>query len=902
MNNVANAPIEDVMKPFSPIGIPVCTTIEDSIWKDTAESPKVGKISSENHREDENIDHAVPDEKSNLNLRRMFIRPKSGKAPNPKDTVVIQTKENKVATPASKSTSFFSTLLSPKHLSIQPHESAIEVTAPSTVLNASPKRRGIFHRSQLRSPKASKNGTSVTDSNLETLDGINVNSSLFPMVNVPVEDPSNRFNIKSNAEPDKTHCMKKLDVDMGNVDVLKEGEQYITKDQVKVQISKAHQTRQPINFFRKPKASNETKRQIAKNFNKDLRTAKPKTKELEVKLSANIDEKIFVENLQVSCAETSPGELKSKANIPGLSIRNSVKNVPLVEEKKTVETSVKMDNKSAPIIVVDHRSSKKIEAIGKFDNESAEVLAKEPQVTKQKEYLPKIKESHISNDDENSRLYTSDDTVTDTELTEVAKVVVPLENEKVSMGTSSTKDGNVDCVSTETSGVGSSVTGQNKDKQKTDTTETAWIASFLDWCTPKASAGKDTWMNCSGEEVKVYTTEAQVEDSNKKDESALLDEVISEFNECHDFYTAGLNMKPNATVTAGHCGSQIIEWMSPKTRQVVDETTEQVIDEPEKALPDEKEINVPVSQLEEKISENLDHEGTEIALTNFTLPAENRLFKGLFGKSFRTSVKPTTAATRQKNARAVASETILESSKCEKKNRVNLLRTIFRNKKNLTEQSTVNEGKVAVEMAKIDSAPESSLKVQMKRADPPKATLFTFTSDDCTSEAPQPTIVEKIDDEVVSSVNYLVMVKSKRQSRKQKIENAQDIIDDLIKDKPVEKVKQSENDAEYHYRVNAVSDEALEDIKSSISETTGGSFLSSTLEIEDKVSPALPTKPSENIRDKKGAKGMQSTRATRFPYRRKEEDSVGVSVNSGINSYNDDLSVAFAPAVGKWLW
>ena len=88
----------------------------------------------------------------------------------------------------------------------------------------------------------------------------------------------------------------------------------------------------------------------------------------------------------------------------------------------------------------------------------------------------------------------------------------------------------------------------------------------------------------------------------------------------------------------------------------------------------------------------------------------------------------------------------------------------------------------------------------------------------------------------------------------------------------------------------------------------GDSFLSfkdDKLEVEEKSAATnvekkpVQSKPTAPARTKKG---MPSTKAARFLSRRKDEDSVGVSLNSDINSFNDDLSVAFAPAVGKWLW
>ena len=128
----------------------------------------------------------------------------------------------------------------------------------------------------------------------------------------------------------------------------------------------------------------------------------------------------------------------------------------------------------------------------------------------------------------------------------------------------------------------------------------------------------------------------------------------------------------------------------------------------------------------------------------------------------------------------------------------------------------------------------------------------------------------------------------------------------------MENVANNEKDEEYQYRVNAVSDEVVEDMRSSLSDTTssmvGDSFLSfkdDKLEVEEKSAAtnvekkAVQSKPTAPARTKKG---MPSTKAARFLSRRKDEDSVGVSLNSDINSFNDDLSVAFAPAVGKWLW
>ena len=129
-----------------------------------------------------------------------------------------------------------------------------------------------------------------------------------------------------------------------------------------------------------------------------------------------------------------------------------------------------------------------------------------------------------------------------------------------------------------------------------------------------------------------------------------------------------------------------------------------------------------------------------------------------------------------------------------------------------------------------------------------------------------------------------------------------------------ENIVNEEKDMEYKYRVNAISDEVVDDTKSGLSVTSSSmvddSFLScndENLEREEKHIPIANAKkkslPTKSIVRTRAKKGEPSTKANNFLSRRKEDhDSVGVSFNSNINSFNDDLSDAFAPAVGKWLW
>lgn len=953
---VHDDPIQAVMKPFSPIEVPVCVSIEDAILKhavlDGPPSEDVVPVEKASEMESSNDANMIRNSKPyHTFLRRMLPKAKHVIPLKNTSVEVVQCSDCEIVTPAPKSMNVISKLMSPKRSSIVESETSIEVeAAKSTSLSKSAmssKYFGIFKRS----PSNAASGNTASTMHINSVHDLNVTPSLLPLANIPVE--SNSTNVKNIAIESGSQSMDMIYVGNCDNEIPDSTEPVIDveKDSFRSKNTKANQKRKS-SLFGRTKASNETKRQIAKKFRQKSRSQSTKQREHDVKLSAKIDEKIFVENLHVTCSESSQQANKTANENMGTSISNAVKSVRNDEAKQSVETA----DQAAPIIVVDHRSSKKVEAFGKFEIEAQTECLQEPQIRIPKILLPNIKTSQSSTDDENNRLYTSDDTVTETELTEVAKLDVPFDEEQNKNISDAVSDDNIDDTTTENSEVVSSMKSGNKNNQNSSDIDTAWITNLIDWCTPRASTDINKWMNCAGQEVTVTSVSdpRATEEATKKEESTILDEVISEFNECHDFYADTLNLKTNrgevdqqTAVPGSDWGTQFINWMSPKSRQVVVETTEEARDETENELLEQKEF-IP-SIPEDKVNENSDHEGTEIALTNSEHVISRRPgyspFKGVFGKPIRSPFNkgkgglPLRVTRFQKKGlgtHEVVNEPVKENAQHEKAKRVYSMRHFFRNKASLPKQSKqselaickVEEGLPVV--IEEDTSKELP-KIEEKQTDPKNAALFTFMSDDIVTEAEQPIRAEalpeshvKMCDEVESSVNYLEMVKSKRQSRRQKMENGQDevadfsvqaqeIIDDLVNSNPTAKITKTpneENDIAYKYRVNAVSDEVVEDMKLSLSEATfsivGDSVLSSIDEKQENATP-IAKAVRENLATKRVAptrsrKGIPSTKTNRFLSRRKEEDSVGVSVNSDMNSFNDDLSVAFAPAVGKWLW
>jgi hypothetical protein len=204
--------------------------------------------------------------------------------------------------------------------------------------------------------------------------------------------------------------------------------------------------------------------------------------------------------------------------------------------------------------------------------------------------------------------------------------------------------------------------------------------------------------------------------------------------------------------------------------------------------------------------------------------------------------------------------------------------------------------------------------------------------------------LKDVDEEVESTVNYLEKIKNKRHARKMTEEDqvetpirhsergqsdkiqeksAQEIIDDLLEaklDLTKERTVQVNNNTEFQCRVNAVSDEDVDmsDASSSIINDKVSFFTADTDTVQvvtpttqinkgkflvKNVPSKPPTKPqtASAVRSKKSIlPKILPKRAPVRAVRRKEEDSVCVS--AGNKSFDDDLSVAFAPAVGKWLW
>jgi hypothetical protein len=189
--------------------------------------------------------------------------------------------------------------------------------------------------------------------------------------------------------------------------------------------------------------------------------------------------------------------------------------------------------------------------------------------------------------------------------------------------------------------------------------------------------------------------------------------------------------------------------------------------------------------------------------------------------------------------------------------------------------------------------------------------------------AGQPQMVE-LDDDVESSVGYLAEVKSKRLSRKKLNEKSEKSTEEIHHLTEAKSDKNEEKLDQINCRVSAVSDEELNEMKTNVSYTSSfpASFLTSKEEHEGKDSylsskeekegtdiPVLEKAKMETLaqgfgKRLKTKRGVPATKTNRRPTQRKEEDSVGVTVNSQLNTFDDDLSGVFAPVTrgGKWLW
>jgi hypothetical protein len=947
INDLENDPIKAVMRPFTPLGVPVCASIEDKILsRSTVDSPISANPQSDNICEmKETPVEQFKNEKSNTMERAKTM-----------DTNVLDQKKNdKVAALSPKWTNAISKLLSPKRSSAVANDTSADVITRSDTPSKNFSRRfGAFKRS----PSKVSTEATVLELSLDSAHKVNVIPPLVPQSTVPVIDTSHDNIAKSIVEEPESPS---VDVDFSDNDLpTNKMLEISTKGEQKPRNNQQRKS----SIFGKAKASNEEKRQMAKKFQNKTRKVAAKHKEHNVKLSAKIDETILVEDVHVTCSESSPNMKNVTAFVP------DPPTPEVGEESKAIEATtncgtelqslVVPDHQPTPIIVVDHRSSRKVEAIGKFENKAPKQIEDTSQCD-----VPKLLLSdtslHAANDESN-RLYTSDDTVTETELTQVAKLDVPLDTapEKSIPDTVTMNDDQVDAATTENSDTISSSNCRGKSIQLPSKPEPAWISSLVDWCTPETSTDINKWMTCTGQAINSSTIDQRTaENPVRPNGTSAIDEVISELNECHNFYADSLNLKtkakspeefaPHVEMTS-NWGSQLIEWMSPKSKQIVVEKSEQEKCENERALLETKEAaNVPVQIAEEKAIQNDIQEGTEIALTNFECSADDtqvkrsRFFssKGMFGKTLRTPFKQTKAnlpatVPSRKNDDAefceVTTKPDIESAKHDTNTRASAFRRFLRIKAKVESKSEKNKKTVDIvcddcslkpknsdkQVILRKPTPKKSLNALTKQANPPnqvkklKPDVGMVESQSLQVDAVENHVVvgngqnESIDSDVESSVRYLEFVKNKRKTRKQKIDIGPD------KAVAIENGFNGGNDIEYQYRVNAVSDEAVEDTKLSVSVTTSSivdsSFLSSiyekteneensTVKVEKKM---VPRKATATTRAKKG---MSSAKTNRFLSRRKEDDSVGVSLNSNnINSFNDDLSVAFAPAVGKWLW
>jgi hypothetical protein len=980
VNDPLNDPIKTVMEPFSPIEVPVCATIEDTILK-TVSPASLSLEKMEEGKDTETIKVTAVETSSPKEPPRQRVKDVKSLMRNVfrKSNTTTVCKTNHVLPDTSgdsiplKSPSEFpdsdqqsvgvlsskigTALLSPKRRAlIVASDNGIEAevlkcNSPKTFI--SPRNFGMFNGKAWPNNTTSKFPAKAPDNAPD----VDTDERIVEQVAVPIDDAANSGEKLCIADKSDAHDAEAP----GSVSTKEnEPEEYSDLemqrgDSIAVPIE-SKSPKKIFGFFGRARLSNETKRQMASKLNRKSTKVTPKVKEHDVKLSAVIDENIIVENLVTNC-EKGPkiiGEMKA------------------AKVETHVEDTIpkQADVQATPVTVVDHRSSKKVEVVSKFENKAAASDEKETELSPNL-FLFDIKTSNKSNIVEDNRVYTSDDTVTDTELTEVAKLDVPLlETARATPISVTISDERKDSVS------GIKLTDSTrvdvKGIENAIDSEFTWMTTFIEWCTPKNSTDINKWMDCGvqGKGISIPTEKEKVNlpEKDQKHDSAMLNEVIAEFTECNDFYADSLTFKTNKNdKDIGDAGKdwsgKLMEWMSPKSNRAEMETAvalktstqvEPVTNgEPglecydvQCKVPDDNDVSNGGDAQEgpgNDTQENKGCEGTEISLTSLKNSADTNCKSQRRGHSM---IK--TLGFPFKKAKKSNQQVNEQSSKGEQpenaERRITRFGKLFANK--------TKKGKEG----DSDNSPTENVDSPAKQmqTDRPNAALFTFTSDDCLTEKHHTGVqvgressdvnvvkqtFEKRDDvgprqcleEIENSVSYLELIKSQRQSRRNRkeeveVQSTQDIIDDLDRTKYRVTAKNSGDntkDIAFQYRVNAVSDEIVDGLETSESEATstmlGGSFLSSKEDMQGKdscttsrdcsnvkKSKAIPTekkwkplvKPTKRIPES-GIANMTK----RVPESaRKEEDSVGVSLNSALNSFNDDLSVAFAPKVGKWLW
>jgi hypothetical protein len=1065
VNSTENDPIKAVMEPFSPIEVPNCATIEDIILKTVSPTFLLSEeIEPENEREmAKSLDKAETNTMEVIQPKKVpksqfwsFGRPKLSNelipidehkplkvektSINPLEKSVIAGQPNKPSMLTKVlSSKIGSALVSPKKAAVADSETSIEVE----MLNSNSPRRDsnqlnfrFFKRSSLISPtkktidaKMFENSAKQKPEMVLPNDDDDTDASMIPFATIPVDEST----VDAVAPP------LEHDAATGNIENTNVGgadQQYnnigmnTTPQTIDVNFTKNAQVLKvkqlpPKRFFGKKRDSNEKKRYLAKMMNEKFHKVERKRKEHQVKLSAMIDDKILVEDLHVNHSESqSPTKVTQPATYD---------KIPSVSNKHYEKPKVtKLDESETPIIVVDHRSSKKIEAIGKFESNSTAPCIRPAALS--------VKSETVNSADADDQLYTSDDAVTETELTQVVKLDVPCETDHVPRIP--------DNVIVDERELDSNIcdrdplySSKKKNVETSSKDESSWMTTFVDWCTPKSTIDIKNWMDCgikheSKSPDKENTKDrAVLKEKSKQCNNEALDEAIVNFKECHDFYAESLNLKGQNGVNEIQIANenhssvdvdqpnqdwsmQLMEWISPKSKQLICESKAVLDAVPETEIISEMTAKHDIGQPIESQG-TLHHEGTEIALTNFESPADNRqkspyrgylATKTMFGKSLRKRfgrikhtqpMKPSTASSARQLPLAI-SETKLDKSSTETKVGRIPFRKLFRTEIAETkadanvpitekralksilpklanvpdipatlatvhidevaeakaeEDIPITEKRVLPSLAKVPDVPATSAPGYVE---PPNSTLFTFTSDDTgTNEMPivdtksstqkgccdSSNIVNRmighedddniiseqlrgkaVDDDVEESVKYLAIVKGKRHATRKRndesVANSKDIAAAMLDKVSGNKLDHDSKDMEFQYRVCAVSDEAVEEIKSNGSEASFSmkfaSFVSSKEEPQGRDStypsydesleraevPAPNETNSKRASSKKLVWGKKAipNRSTNRVNRRKEDDSVGVSFNSGNNSFDDDLSVAFAPAVGKWLW
>jgi hypothetical protein len=658
---IENSPIQEVMKPFSPISVPVCATEEDPIMKnlsevclsdealETAHDVKSNELTPKNLLVNEVKSKNLTRKKLWSSIFAIFGRPSRGKSikDEKRSVLKLESLDTEIGANGCKNASDQGNLhFSRKEVGCVVESltrDEVEVVKPATPKSTRTKSLGILgsslHKNQHVKGDRLNAVTKIESKMIEpqTYKESELNQEQQIAIPIVAEEsqPQTEITLVNQEITNTTHGdnlhqnrgLKELDPiealtntthgdnlhqnrGLKELDPI-EAPELRAKNRANSGIQKAWNT---TGIFQKSRLSNEQKRQVAiKTLGKSPKVPLSR-KERSVKLSALIDEQVVVESLHVADSESL------KNSLPQSDWKDVAKTiVPSKTSIPSTKNCEKNEDNFAPIILVDCRSSKGIETIGKAHTPTSRSLkgkmgfllspfSRSKKIAEQKQVAEPVEETEVDCG------YTSGDTVTDAnevELKKVAHLEVPFASNNVD---SMPRTGHVGELP---SGFSSKCNSDPKPSLQRSNSP-SWIAPLIELFSPKVTT--------NSAHGKSSAIETEPKDSH-------YDEVMAEFNECHNFYihsctelhgsmfveegtndavvaedVDGTRQSPSAQ--GNSWTDHFMEWISPKSKLGVMNLNEAPSEKNQELI----QKVVVVAEDRSEMHENAAHEGTEITL------------------------------------------------------------------------------------------------------------------------------------------------------------------------------------------------------------------------------------------------------------------------------------------------